>query len=152
MAPFDSVKQCCSSRNAELNSTEQYNLMLGQEYYNVVLEGSVNVPSSWPEKTTVDCQQQRHSAQSLVTQLSDRAVSANRVATVIGPAEGLRQSDWSCWEPGLRSHCLQPNCLRGVNVTGGNLTTYTHMQIASTEQYIYIYFDNRQSFPVHQFT
>ena len=93
MAPFDSVKQCCSSRNAEQNSTEQYNLMLSHEYYNVVLEGSVSVPSSWPEKTTGDCQQQRNSAQSLVTQLSDRAVSANRVAIVIGPVEGLRQSD-----------------------------------------------------------
>ena len=27
---------------------------------------------------------------------------------------------------GLRSHCLQPNCLHGGNVSGSNLTMYTH--------------------------
>ena len=40
---------------------------------------------------------------------------------------------------GLRSHRLQPNCLHGGNVSGGNFTIYTHMQIASTKKIIYIY-------------
>ena len=28
----------------------------------------------------------------------------------------------------LRSYCLQPNFLHGGNVSGGNLTVYTHME------------------------
>ena len=50
---------------------------------------------------------------------------------------------------GLRSHCLQPNCLHGGNVSGDNLTMYAHMQIASTLKIynniiigIYFYFIN----------
>ena len=31
-------------------------------------------------------------------------------------------------EIGLRSYCLQPNFLHGGNVSGGNLTVYTHME------------------------
>ena len=51
---------------------------------------------------------------------------------------------------GLRSHCLQPNCLYGGNVSRGNLKIYTHMQIAFTKN-IHIYFNNRHLFPSHQF-
>ena len=41
---------------------------------------------------------------------------------------------------GLRSHCLQPNCLYRGNVSGGNLTKYAHTCILPPLKTIYRFF------------